>query len=123
MDLLFPQKSTQDIAENKSLLQSIWGHKMILIEAIQDSFFWTPSYPQDYRPHNQELYNILNETLKSRCPRFGAPPNNRLNIYKELGQKTIFDKPRFPMELWFYPFRLLRDDIIRHCMKYGIQFL
>jgi hypothetical protein len=122
-NLLFSQKSVQDIADDKALLQSFWGNHPKLITALQDSFFWTPSYPQDYRPHNQKLYNILSRTLKSRCPRFGFPPSKRLDLYRKLGQKTVLDKSRFPMELWFYPFRLLRQDIIQHCIKFGIGFI
>ena len=111
-----------EVADDDALLRKIWKLET-LWRGIKTPLFWTPSYPQDYCPRNQKLHAVLKESLKNRCPRFGAPPNKRLSAYRELGQKTVFDKPRFKMQLWFYPFRLLRSDIIRHCRKFGVHFL
>ena len=121
--ILFPQKSVEDIARDNDLLQTMWSTNPNLRSAIQDCVFWTPSYPQDYCPRNQELYRILQGTVKDKCPRFGVPPEERLAAYMNLAQWTMLDQHRFPMQLWFYPFRLLRADIIRYCRQYGADFL
>ena len=116
------KKSVAAVASDDVLLKKIWDMET-LWSGIKNSIFWTPSYPQDYCPRNQQLQAVLKEDLKSRCPRFGVPPDRRLSNYRELSKKTVFDKPRFQIRLWFYPFRLLRSDIIRHCRKYGLHFL
>lgn len=133
-NLLFPQKSVEDVATNENLLQTLWPDNPERGTALQDSVFWTPSYPQDYCPRNQKLYKILQKSLKKRCPRFGVPPDARLMTYKQLRQRTVelgqrtmwgtlLDPPRFPMQLWPYPFRLLKADITRYCWQFGIYYL
>jgi hypothetical protein len=122
-DVLFKNKSVSEVASDKKILHSIWDRHPERREAVKFSVFWTPSYPQDYCPRNQVLQKILKQHLGDRCIKFGVPPDKRLEKYKVLGQETIFDKPRFPMQLWFYPFRLLREDIIRYMNQFGVNFL
>jgi hypothetical protein len=122
-NILFKNTSISAVVSNNKILYSMWDKHPELREAVKDSVFWTPSYPQDYCPRNQELQKVLKQHLGDRCPKFGVPPGERLESYKGLIQKTIFDKPRFPMQLWFYPFRLLREDIIRYINQFGVNFL
>jgi len=119
---VFLEKSVAEVANDDDLLEKIWNQQE-LRDTIKTSLFWTPSYPQDYCPRNQELYNILKYNLGNRCPRFGVPPDKRLATYKELGQNTTLDKPRFQMGLWFYPFRLLRAHIIGYYRLFGIDYV
>jgi len=115
------KESISEVASDSELLQEIWAVEKYR-KAVKKCLFWTPSYPQDYRPCNQKLFVTLDGTLRDRCPRFAVPPHERLATYKELGQETIFDEPPFPMLLWHYPFRLLRADIERYCRHYGMDF-
>lgn len=119
---VFLDKSVAEVAKDDHLLESIWNHQE-LQDAIKTSLFWTPSYPQDYCPRNQQLYSVLRYNLGKRCPKFGVPPEERLATYEELGENTALDKPRFHMELWFYPFRLLRAHIVMYCQFFGIEFV
>ena len=52
----------------------------------------------------------LAAVLKDRCPRFGEDPNARLERYAELRRADPTATRPFPMRLWPYPFRLLRQD-------------
>lgn len=123
-DILLQNKSVGEVVDDRSLLNELWDSVPKLRTALTDSLFLTPSYPQDYRPRNQELFKVLKKNLpKEECPRFGAAPQDRMSKYRELGAKTIFDPPRFPMHPWPYPFRLLRSDIMRYCKQFGIDFI
>ena len=111
--LLLPQKSVAQVAADERLLMDIWPDKENCRMAIKNCMFWTPAYPQDYRPLNQALYKRLSTVLKSRCPRFGIDPIERMKTYRQLRAPSTGRSAKFPMALWVYPFRVLRADLLR----------
>ena len=102
-DILLQNKSVAEVVDDRSILNGLWNFSPTLRTALTDSLFLTPSYPQDYRPRNQELFRILKSTLKGECPRFGEAPQDRMAKYRELGLKTVFDTPAFPCNFGLTP--------------------
>ena len=109
--VLLLQTSVDEAAVDEAQLLELWPGRADFRAAIQASIFWTPSYPQDYCPRNQVLHERLVKVLGGRCPRFGADPARRMLHYKNLRGKTRPGRRPFKMDLWFYPFRLLRHDV------------
>lgn len=103
--------SIDDVAADSKKLLEIWPDRADFRAAIQGSVFWTPSYPQDYCVRNQRLYDRLAAILGDRCPRFGADPRLRMLRYGGLRPKPAPGGKEFTMDVWFYPFKLLRHDI------------
>ena len=110
---MLPDTSIEQLADDADLLNATWPGRADVREAIHGCRFWTPSFPQDYCPRNQRLQRRLAILLKDRCPRFGVEPAERLNLYRKLRKPATGKRNRFPMELWPYPFRLLRADMAR----------
>lgn len=106
--VLLARTSIDELAADEKQLLKIWPDRADFRAAIQGSIFWTPSYPQDYRRRNQLLHERLAGMLGGRCPRFGAEPAGRMLHYKSFRGKTPSGRTPFKMDLWFYPFRLLR---------------
>jgi hypothetical protein len=101
----------------------LWPEYPSLGNALSSCISWTPSFPQEYCSRNQRLHHVLKRRLGDRCPRFGVPPEDRLACYKTLIRKTEGKAPPYPMELWIYPFRLLKMDIVRYARQFGVAFL
>jgi len=99
-------KSVHEVSSNDDLIIKTWSVKQHRA-AIENSGkqFWTPSYPQDHRPRNQQLYYILRKNLGSRCPRFGEDPFTRRSNYTQLMKENERDSYHFGV--YFFPFRLL----------------
>lgn len=110
---LRPGKSVEAVAMDAELPKKIWPDHPRFWRSMQACVLWTPAYAQDYCPRNQRLARRLRAVLKDRCPRFGEPPAARLARYKELRGTPSAGAPEFPMELWFYPLRLLRAEMGR----------
>ena len=108
-NVFLEQASVASISKSESTLLKIWPDHPNYREAIKGSRFWTPSFPQDYRIHNQQLYIELKKVLGDRCPRFGIDPDLRMATYRNLWP-TKSEEPQFEMELWPIPFRVIRRD-------------
>jgi len=111
--VLLRGQSVDGVAADPAVLARIWPDRADFSTAIQHCRFWTPSHPQDYCPRNQALARRLEGVLKDRCPRFGGDPHERLALYRQLRRVGGDGRVRFSMGLWFYPFRLLRKDMLR----------
>jgi len=109
--VLLRDTSVNKVAGDPAQLKAIWPNRPDFHAAIAECVFWTPAYPQDYCPRNQQLYVRLKKVLKDRCPRFGKDPQTRLADYQLL-QKSESNTPAFQMRLWPYPFRLLRKGML-----------
>jgi len=108
-DKLLPNVSVADLATHPELAASTWPGKEVFQEAIKKSAYWLPAYPQDYCQRNQLLWHKVQDILGENCPRFGQSPAERLQKYMSLtGQKDR----SFPYQFWFYPFRLLRSQVL-----------
>lgn len=90
--------------------KNMWSN--INISTMKNVQFFTPSYPQAYRPANQILADLAQSTLDNP-PRFGEPPNQRRGKYVKLADDNAIKSPHpyygpaYPRyALWFYPFRL-----------------
>jgi hypothetical protein len=108
---LMPQKSVDDILADRNLLDSLWPQRPEFRAALANCVFWTPSYPQDYCPRNQRLWQKLKPVLGDRCPRFGADPIGRLQTYAHLRQLTHPGAQLKDMRPWDYPIRLLAEQM------------
>lgn len=103
--------SVADLAKNPKLMAKLWSKHPNWQKALPHSIFFTPSYPQDYSIRNQQLYKKVFSKLGANSPRFGEDPNNRMLRYRKLAKVN----KQVNMDLWFYPFRLLKleMDVVR----------
>jgi hypothetical protein len=99
------EHSVDTVAGDEMLLQELWPKRPVWRDSLQNSMFWTPSFPSDYAPRNQVLYKKLSTALGDKCPRFGADPEQRTTDYRAL-RLAEHSEPRFSMGLWTYPLRL-----------------
>lgn len=109
-DKLLSNTSVADLAANPDLIIATWPNEKDWQQAVKKSAYWLPSYPQDYCPRNQVLHSKIEPILFDNCPRFGESPMHRLKKYFSL---TLEKDRCFPYDFWFYPFRLLQDEIKR----------
>jgi hypothetical protein len=96
------------------LLEKIWPGKKEWHTAIKHSIYFLPAYPQDYATRNQKLAKRVALILKEKAPRFGEDPARRLFNYLHLTSKA---ERKRPYKLWFYPFRLLRSQMLKATPK------
>ena len=106
--ILLANISISDVRDSEKLKKKMWPDKPALRLAVNESIFFTPSYPQAYAPRNQLLYVKLKYIFKEYFPRFGEPPIMRQKKYLML---TGNKKDKFRYKFWFYPFRLLRIEM------------
>ena len=99
--------SVADLVKNPKLMAKLWPDHKNWQKALPHSIFFTPSYPQDYSTKNQKLYKKVFSKLGSKTPRFGEDPRSRMLRYRKLAK---VDK-QVEMDLWFYPFRLLKLEM------------
>lgn len=107
---LLEDVSIADLAEDPQFAESLWPDREDYQEGITQPVFWLPAFPQDYCLRNQELQKKIQAVLGDRAPRFGESPIDRLRRYLSLLDEGERD---YPYNFWFYPFRLLRAQIMR----------
>ncbi len=106
---LHVNKSVLDILKNKESRDLFMPNKFNLQESLNHTEYWLPSYPQDYCKRNQTLYSVFKSFFPENTVRFGEAPEERLMNYILL---TTEDERYLAYQFWFYPFRLLRSQII-----------
>ncbi|MBS3763324.1 MAG: hypothetical protein KGZ25_08490 [Planctomycetes bacterium] len=109
--------SVRMLASRPELIKKNWPESQKFWPEFKNAILWTPAYPQDYAPRNQRLQQILRKEFGEACPRFGEDPEQRLRKYQSLRKHHEVTNKRFPMRLWFYPFRLLRAEMMRNQRK------
>ncbi len=109
-EVLLPDTSCADFRRNASLAGETWPDRRDWHEAIKNVKYWTPAYPQDYCERNRRLHDFLQQSLgKDVCPRFGESPAERLKSYHAMFSDDEKEQ-KLPIDLWFYPFRLLNAE-------------
>ena len=104
-NILLCDTSLADLDSNDALKEKIWPNRKRWQQAVHDAIYWTPSYPQDYCPRNQQLQKSLKSVLKNNTPRFGEDPELRRQRFMSLVDQKVRSKHQ--SKLWFTPIRLL----------------
>lgn len=102
---LLRDTTLSDLIRNPGRVQRLWPDRADWWPAVAEAVYWVPAMPCDYRPRNQALHRVLSARLNAACPRFGDPPDKRLQRYRARQSEA---GRAIPMQPWFYPFRLLR---------------
>ncbi len=105
---LLVQTSIADLAADPEAARRLWPDRPDWQRGLLKPAFYLPAYPQDYCPRNQRLKRRLQAALGDACPRFGEPATERMRAYLALTSEADRDAPYSP---WFYPFRVLRDNL------------
>jgi hypothetical protein len=116
-NIYIPNCTIESFAVNRVLLQQIWGDKPLWIKSLATAHLMINSYAQDYCPRNQILYQALYKKLGKACPRFGADPVFRKQLFDALYLKPI--KKEINFKVGFYSFSIvsLRQQMVRDNKK------
>jgi hypothetical protein len=107
---LLPGKSVADLAESPDLAKSFWPDRADWRKAIVNPNLFLPAYPQDYCWKNQRLDRETRAVLGDDAPAFGESPGIRL---RSAADRLDVREKKLRTEFWFFPFRLLRTQMIR----------